>query len=71
MRSGEEPRVRLQRCDGLNAGERYDVAMFRRLLMPTPYRALVPLVFIAKMAVIALVLAALILYVTREPRRCA
>jgi hypothetical protein len=42
--------------------------MFRWLLMPAPYRALVPLLFVAKVAVVALVLAALILYLTRSER---
>jgi hypothetical protein len=40
--------------------------MLRRLLMPTSYRALVPLLFVVKVAVIALVLATLILYLTRQ-----
>jgi hypothetical protein len=42
--------------------------MFRRLLMPAPYRALVPLLFVAKVAVVAMVVVALILYMTRSER---
>jgi len=41
--------------------------MFRRLYFASPYRALVPLFFVAKLAVIALVITTLILYLTREP----
>jgi hypothetical protein len=42
--------------------------MLRRLLLPTPYRALVPLLFVAKVAVVALVVVALILYLRQRER---
>jgi hypothetical protein len=42
--------------------------MFRRLLLPTSFRALVPLFFVAKVAVVALVIAAVMLYLTRQAR---